>query len=213
MKFASQAAFFVLLTLACTHLSAQDSLATRCPPGQRIVENFPLLHYAEIPDIHHDNWTLKITGGVKKKLKMNWEAFSDLESVESISDFHCVTGWSRLDLAWRGVRIRDLLEMAGLKKSSRFITFYSYDGYITSLPIDACLGDDDILATHLDGELIKTDMGGPVRVVIPGKYGYKSALWIREIRLTRRQKKGYYEKQGYSNNADPWKEERFDFDQ
>ena len=104
-------------------LSAQEPCQKRrIPPGQRVVENFPLLHYADIPDLDHRNWSLKVSGQVKKRIALDWQQFSRLETVKSVSDFHCVTGWTKLDLHWEGVRLRDLLDAAGLKKPARFIT-------------------------------------------------------------------------------------------
>ena len=195
----------------CVTASAQETdQKIRIPPGQRVVKNFPLLHYTNIPDLDRARWHLKISGVVGERLDLGWEAFSRIPAIESVSDFHCVTGWTKLDNHWTGVRIRDLLAMAGLKPAARYITFKGADGYTTSLPISACMGDDDILATHLEGQLIETSRGGPVRVVIPEKYGYKSSLWVTELVLTRKQEMGLWEKQGYSNSADPWKEERFD---
>jgi DMSO/TMAO reductase YedYZ molybdopterin-dependent catalytic subunit len=144
-------------------------------------------------------------------MHLNWQQFSRLETVKRVTDFHCVTGWTRLDLHWEGVHIKDLLDAVQLKKSARFITFKSADGYTTSLPISECTGEDDLLAFKLDGQFLDNSKGGPVRVVIPAKYGYKSALWITEIVATKRQETGLWEKQGYHNNADPWKEERFNF--
>ena len=132
-----------------------------------------------------------------------------LESVEMVSDFHCVTGWTRLDNHWKGVRIRTVLQLAGPKESANYVTFVSVDGYTTSLPINECTGDEDILAFRWEGRDLDKDNGGPVRIVIPDKYGYKGALWIQELRITKEQELGYWEQRGYSNSADPWKEERY----
>jgi DMSO/TMAO reductase YedYZ molybdopterin-dependent catalytic subunit len=152
---------------------------------------------------------LTVRGEVSQKVRLDWKAFRALESVESVSDFHCVTGWTRLDNDWEGIRIRDLISLADPKSSANFITFHSYDDYTTSLAIDECTGDDDILAFVWENKPIGKDLGGPVRVIIPGKYAYKGALWIKEMVLTKKQEPGFWEKRGYSNSADPWKEERF----
>ena len=195
----------------CTlSLSAQqpDSLANRTPPGQRLIDDFPILRIGKIPDLNRDNWKLKVNGRVKKKLKLRFGDLMALDTLTSVSDFHCVTTWSRLDNHWTGVRIRTLLEAAGLKKDARFLTFKSADGYSTSLPIELCTGDDDMLAFRWEGVDLTAELGGPVRCVIPGKYGYKSAMWVTSIKATARDELGYWEKRGYSNSADPWKEER-----
>jgi len=191
---------------------AADSLQqkTRLPAGQRQTENFPILRIGEIPDLNRSNWVLEIKGEVRNRLKMTWNDFIQMDTVHAISDFHCVTGWSRLQNLWTGVRIRDILDRAGLKKGAKHIFFKAADGYSTNLMIADCTGDDDILAFEWEGKPITNELGGPVRAVIPGKYGYKSAMWITEIQVLKKEKKGYWEKKGYSNSADPWKEERYE---
>jgi DMSO/TMAO reductase YedYZ molybdopterin-dependent catalytic subunit len=181
----------------------------RIPPGQRVTTNFPLLHISTIPNLTRTNWTLHVTGECDKSLKLDWNAFMKMDTAGSVSDFHCVTGWTRLDNHWSGVRIRDILDQSKVRKSARYITFRSADGYTTSLPIQECIGDDDILAFRWEGKDLDNTTGGPVRVVIPEKYAYKSALWVIELQLTKDQETGYWEQRGYSNSADPWKEERY----
>lgn len=206
--------FFILLFFdifpAFSDLLAQDAESRRLPPGQKLIEDFPLLYIADVPDLNHDNWRLRIHGQVEDELEFNWHTFLSNDTLSTISDFHCVTGWSRLDNDWTGVRVRDVLEQVGVKSKANFVTFRSADGYTTSLPISECTGDDDILAFRWEGVLLEKDRGGPVRIVIPSKYAYKSALWIVEMELTKRQDWGYWEVRGYSNSADPWKEERYD---
>lgn len=182
----------------------------RIPPGQRPVENFPLLYFDEVPDLDRERWRLRVHGLVLEESKLDWEAFSSLDTVATVSDFHCVTGWSRLDNSWSGVRIREILHRAGVRPEARFVTFRGADGYSTSLPISECAGDKDILAFRWEGILLEKDRGGPVRAVIPAKYAYKSALWVVEMELTEKQELGYFELRGYSNSADPWKEERYE---
>ena len=182
----------------------------RIPPGQRAVDDFHILHIASVPDLSQDNWSLTVRGEVRQKIKFDWTAFKALDPVKSVSDFHCVTGWTRLNNHWEGVRIRDIIALADPTSPANFVTFRSYDGYTTSLAISECTGDDDILAFQWEGKPIDKDLGGPVRVIIPGKYGYKGALWIKELVLTKKQEEGFWEKRGYSNSADPWKEERFE---
>ena len=189
-------------------ISLTDSQRNIIPPNQRVGEDFYVLHYDKIPQIDRLNWKLKVHGAVKNKLNFNWDSFSRLDTVQSVSDFHCVTTWSRLDNHWVGVRIRDVLQMADPKSSAKYITFKGADGYTTSLAIDDCTGDDDLLAFRWEGRDLGNNLGGPVRAVIPSKYGYKSCMWLVEMKLTKKQKLGYWEKRGYSNTADPWKEER-----
>ncbi len=195
-----------------TVLPAGPELAQKkgdIPPGQRAVKNFPVLHIGPIPDLNWTNWRLEITGRVKDTLTFDWQTFIRLDTIQTVNDFHCVTGWSRLNNRWTGVRIKHLLEKAHADSSARFITFQAADGYTTSLPLDACSCDEDILAFRWEGKLIDKKLGGPVRVVIPEKYGYKSAMWLTKMILTKDEEPGYWETRGYSDSADPWKEERY----
>jgi DMSO/TMAO reductase YedYZ molybdopterin-dependent catalytic subunit len=179
------------------------------PPGQRAVNNFPVLHIGPIPDLDWTNWHLEITGLVADTLSFDWGEFLRFDTVQTVNDFHCVTGWSRLNNQWTGVQIKRLLKKATADTSARFITFQAADGYYTSLPLDACTGDEDILAFRWEGKLIDKNLGGPVRVVIPEKYGYKSAMWLTKMILTKDEEPGYWETRGYSDSADPWMEERY----
>lgn len=190
----------------CSSGSRQEK--TGLPPHQRETDNFPILHIGKIPDLNRDNWTLEVKGEVQNKIKMTWNDFIQMDTVHSLSDFHCVTGWSRTKNLWKGVRIRDILDKAGLKPKAKYVLFKAADGYSTNLKIEDCTGDDDILAFEWEGKPLPREQGGPVRVVIPEKYGYKSAMWVTEIVVLKKDKKGYWEKRGYSNSADPWKEER-----
>ncbi len=193
-------------TLQKTTKDCQDTL----PPGQRLSEDFIYLHYDHIPDLKRDTWSLKIDGRVNNKVILDWKSFSELDTVGIVCDFHCVTGWSRLDNHWTGVRLRDVLKLADPKSSAKYITFYGADDYTTSLPIEACTGDNALLTFRWEGKDLNNKMGGPVRVVIPSRYGYKSIMWLIRMKLTKRQIKGYWEKRGYSDSANPWKEERME---
>jgi len=204
----------LILVLTClSALWAQKNQSrpqkNRIPPGQRATTDFPLLHISDIPDLTRSNWTLEVTGECDEPFKLDWNAFTKLKTVATVSDFHCVTGWTRLDNHWVGIRIRNILKMSRARETAHFITFRSADGYTTSLPIEDCTGKDDILAFQWEGKELDKSRGGPVRAVIPGKYAYKSALWVVRLTLTKDQEPGYWEKRGYSNTADPWKQERY----
>lgn len=179
------------------------------PPGQREVDNFPILRIGDIPDLEKETWTLTATGEVQDTAVFTYDRLLELDTVEVVSDFHCVTGWSRRDNRWTGVLIRTFLDHIRLKPEARFLSFLAADGYSTSLPISECTGDQDMLAFRWEGKRLDKDLGGPVRVVIPGKYGYKSAMWLTEIRATAEKELGYWEKRGYSNTADPGAGDRF----
>lgn len=176
----------------------------RLPPGQWITSGFPVTTIGDVPEIDTLTWTLTITGDVENIQKYDWNDFTKIKSVESTSDFHCITSWSKLDIHWIGVRIRDILASAIPKSNANFVTFLGDDGYTTSLTLEECTGDDDILAYRWNGEYLAVKDGGPVRAVIPKKYGYKSAMWLVEMRLTEKREKGYWEQRGYDDEADPW---------
>jgi DMSO/TMAO reductase YedYZ molybdopterin-dependent catalytic subunit len=187
----------------------QDTLRTRVPPGQRVIQDFPLLHYSSVPELDRDTWRLKVAGSVKKPVTLTWADFCLLPQVTSVSDCHCVTGWTRLDNHWKGVRIRDVLAQVEPLASGRWVSFFGADNYKTSLPLSQCTGDDDILAFAWEGRDLVRETGGPVRAVVPGKYAYKGALWVVRIEVTETEEEGYWESRGYSRTADPWTEDRY----
>jgi DMSO/TMAO reductase YedYZ molybdopterin-dependent catalytic subunit len=180
----------------------------RIPPGQTVVDDFPNLYISDIPDLKRKNWQLSLVGASLDTV-LDWNAFSQLDTITVISDFHCVTGWSRFDNRWTGVLIRDVISLVQPADSVKFIIFYSADGYSTFLPIGECTGDRDLLAFRWEGQDLETETGGPVRVVLPRKYGYKSAKWIIKMVFSTEPREGYWESRGYSETADPWRNDRY----
>jgi DMSO/TMAO reductase YedYZ molybdopterin-dependent catalytic subunit len=150
-----------------------------------------------------------VDGEVEKRLKLGWEDFLKLPMVVSVSDFHCVEGWSVLDCRWEGVRFREIVNLVQPKASERFVVFECLDGYTTSLVLSDLMGDDVVLAYKLDGKALEPGLGFPVRLVVPGKYAYKSALWVSRVTFSVEKVLGYWEKRGYSDTADVWKNDRF----
>jgi len=193
-----------------THtVSSQDRTRPRVPPGQRVIRDFPLLHYSSVPELDRNTWRLVIGGKVKRPMTLTWAEFSSLPSIQPVSDYHCVTGWTRLDNHWTGVRIRDVLARSEPLDSARWVSFVGADEYKTTLSLAQCQGDDDILAYQWEGRDLTRETGGPVRAVLPGKYAYKSALWVIRIEVTQTEEDGYWESRGYSRTADPWTEDRY----
>jgi DMSO/TMAO reductase YedYZ molybdopterin-dependent catalytic subunit len=184
----------------------------RVPAGQTLVTNFPVLDLGVHPDIPPENWSLRIYGLVENEISLDWDAFHALPQVEDVSDFHCVTRWSQLDMNWEGVRARDILALAKPKPAARFVTLHSYDGYTTNLALEAILDDDVIIAHSVLGAPLSKSHGGPVRLVVPKRYAWKSAKWLKAIELHADDRPGFWEERGYHNEADPWKEERFSGD-
>jgi len=189
--------------------------AEKLPPGQRPIKR--LLRWGiDHPGIARSNpkidlrtYTLEISGEVEKPVTLRWDEVLRLPKVQSVSDFHCVEGWSVLNCKWEGVRFREVIELVRPEETARFVTFECADGYTTSLSITELSGEDVLLAYGLDDRPLEEGTGFPLRLVVPEKYGYKSALWVTKIRFTAKKELGYWEKLGYSDTADVWKNDRF----
>ena len=194
-------------------LAAKDD--KRLPPSQMAIKR--ILRWGEdhpgvtksIPKIDLKTWFLVVDGEVENPLRLAWEDFVKLPMVESVSDFHCVEGWSVLGCRWEGVRFKHLMSLVKPKDTAKSVTFECADGYATSLTLEELVGDDVLLAYKLDGEELEEGLGWPVRLVVPSKYAYKSALWVTRIKFTAKKEFGYWEVRGYSDTADVWKNDRF----
>lgn len=182
---------------------------SRLPPGQREVHNFPVLDLGLHPEVPLDQWRLKIHGQVENPVTLTWEEFMALPQFKDVSDFHCVTTWSQFDMQWEGVAFFTIAELVRPKPAARHVFFKSYDGYSTNNPLEVCLDDDVLIAHSWNGKPVSVEHGGPARVIIPKRYAWKGAKFIREITFLDRDILGYWELRGYSNEADPWLEQRF----
>lgn len=181
----------------------------RLPPGQHQVRDWPVLDLGIQPEIPTDRWSLRIHGLVEDQVTLDWPGFLALPQTGVTSDMHCVTTWSRYDNAWQGVSTRDLLALVRPRPEARFVMLHSHDGYDTNLPIDDFAAADALLATHWQGEPISRAHGGPVRVLVPHLYLWKSAKWVSRIELIEHDRPGYWEQRGYHMRGDPWPEERY----
>ena len=181
----------------------------RLPPGQHLTPGFPVLDLGIRPDIPLDQWRLEVTGLVENPRTFTWEEFNAIPPFEDVSDFHCVTTWSKFDVKWRGIAFFSLAEIVKPKPEEKFFIFTSYYCYTTNVSIDAAMDDDVLIATHYDGQLLTREHGGPARVIIPKLYAWKGAKFIRAIEFSAEDKLGFWEVRGYSNTADPWTEDRF----
>jgi DMSO/TMAO reductase YedYZ molybdopterin-dependent catalytic subunit len=184
----------------------------RLPPGQHLVKNWPVLDLGQTPSVSTDTWRLDVRGLVETPLTLKWVEFQGLEQSRKVSDIHCVTTWSRYDNEWKGVLTRDLLDLAMPKPEATHVMLTSYDGYTTNLPLEDFASEDAVLATHWEGEPITRDHGGPMRLVVPHLYFWKSAKWLRRIELMAGDKPGFWEQNGYHMYGDPWREERYSED-
>jgi len=181
----------------------------RIPPGQRLAEGFPVLDLGILPDVPHGDWRLLLLGQVRQEVELDWAQLQALPQCTDVSDFHCVTHWSRLDVAWEGVRARDLIALAQPLPEARFVTLHGYDGYTTNLPLTALLDPEVLVAHGVDGGPLAPEHGGPVRLVVPRRYAWKSAKWLKAMEFHAEDRPGYWEARGYHNDADPWQEERY----
>ena len=181
----------------------------RLPPGQRRVENWPILDLGVQPDVPTGRWRLTIDGLVENPVTWDWAAFRAQPAFRDTSDIHCVTAWSRFDNEWEGVSARHLLAVVRPKPEARFLVFHSYDDYTTNLPL-ADFADDDVLLAHSwQGKPLAREHGGPVRAIVPKLYFWKSAKWIRRIEFIAADRSGFWEERGYHDHGDPWTEERY----
>jgi DMSO/TMAO reductase YedYZ molybdopterin-dependent catalytic subunit len=178
------------------------------PPEQKVFESWPVLDLGEQPVIPLDRWELRVEGAVEEPLRLRWDDFLALPQVEDQSDFHCVTGFSRLDMTWRGVRFETVAALARPTSEATHVMVHASDGYSTNLPLEEALKPDVLLAHAVDGAPLPTEHGGPVRVVTPQLYAWKGAKWVSKLEFTTHDRRGYWEIRGYSNTAYPWREDR-----
>lgn len=186
-----------------------DPVRDRVPPGQRVVKDWPVLDLGVTPKPDLEKWRLRVDGAVENRLIWNWEDFLGQPQTRMTTDIHCVTGWSRLDNLWEGVTARHVLDLARPTADATHCVFYSRDGYTTNVRLDRFAAEDVLLAHRWEGEPLTQGHGGPVRVVMPRWYLWKSAKWLRRIEITTDDRPGYWEVRGYHNDGDPWKEERY----
>jgi DMSO/TMAO reductase YedYZ molybdopterin-dependent catalytic subunit len=190
-------------------LSGKPSGNARVPPGQHVVTNFPVLDLGVRPELTCANWSLRLYGLVEHEVSLDWTALAKLPQFKAVSDFHCVTHWTQFDLDWEGVRATEVLALARPLPVARFVTLHSYDDYTTNLPLDALLHDDVLIAHRVFGAPLTAEHGGPVRLVVPSRYGWKSAKWLKAIEFAASDHPGFWEERGYHDNADPWTEQRY----
>jgi DMSO/TMAO reductase YedYZ molybdopterin-dependent catalytic subunit len=184
----------------------------RLPPGQHLTDKWPVLHAGSVPEYRDlSTWTFRVFGEVEEPLELSWEQFGELPRATNVQDIHCVTRWSKFDTSFEGVHWRELAKLARPKQSSRFAIALAEGGFTANVPLSFLEREEALLATHGDGEVLAPEHGYPLRLVIPGKYFWKSAKWLRGIELSAVDKPGFWERYGYHNDADPWAEERYAF--
>jgi DMSO/TMAO reductase YedYZ molybdopterin-dependent catalytic subunit len=184
----------------------------RLPPGQYLTEKWPVLHAGDVPSYGDlSTWTFRVFGDVEQELELSWSQFSELPRSSNVQDIHCVTRWSRFDTAFEGVHWRELEKLCRPQPSARFVVAHAEHEFTTNVPLSFLEDERALLATHADGEPLTPEHGYPLRLVVPGKYFWKSAKWLRGLELTAADRPGFWERLGYHNDADPWREERYGF--
>ena len=181
----------------------------RLPPGQVLTDKWPVLHYGSVPKLDLSAWSFRVFGLVEREKRWTWEEFLSLPRVEVRNDIHCVTRWSKFDNLWQGVAVKDVLREAGVRTDARYAIAHAEQGFTANLPLAELLKDDVLLALKHGGEDLTPEHGWPLRLVVPNRYFWKSAKWIRGLELSASDRPGFWEQNGYHNDADPWKEERF----
>ena len=186
----------------------QDALP-RVPPGQFVTSGWPVLHYGGVPRFNPQTWDFRVWGLVENPITLSYEAFRALPQVEIATDVHCVTRWSKLGMSWEGVPMAHVLDLVEPKPEARFVIAHAEAGFTANLPIEAIMDDDVLLAHRADGHDLTPEHGWPLRLLVPKRYFWKSAKWLRGLEFTAEDQPGFWEQNGYNNSADPWKEERY----
>jgi DMSO/TMAO reductase YedYZ molybdopterin-dependent catalytic subunit len=181
----------------------------RLPPGQKLTDGWPVLHYGSIPDIELATWKFSIVGLVEDEVHFTWDEFIALPQTTLRSDIHCVTHWSKFDNDWTGVHIRDLMAHIGVKPEAKHVMLHSYGGYTTNVPLAELVDDDVIFAHSHNNEPLEKQHGWPLRLVVPKLYFWKSPKWVRGMVFMADEKPGFWEMYGYHIHGDPWAEERY----
>jgi DMSO/TMAO reductase YedYZ molybdopterin-dependent catalytic subunit len=183
----------------------------RLPPGQYLTEKWPVLHAGTVPDTDLATWDFRVFGEVENPFTLSWEQFTALPTREITTDIHCVTRWSRFDASFNGVHWSELAKLVQPKSSARYVLAHAEQDFTANVPLAALEDEEALLAYEADGEPLTPEHGWPLRLVIPKRYFWKSAKWLRGIELLDHDQPGFWERLGYHNEADFWKEERYSF--
>ncbi len=186
-----------------------DRVRPDAPPGQFVTDKFPVLTFGPTPRVDLDAWQFKVFGLVDEEITLDWQQFNDLPQVTLDAEFHCVTQWSKLQNTWQGILFTDVMKLVTPKLEAKFVMAHCYGGYTTNVSLDVMIDDDVMFAHSHDGAPLTPQHGGPMRLVVPKRYGWKSAKWVNGIEFMAEDEPGFWEMRGYHMAGDPWKEERF----
>jgi DMSO/TMAO reductase YedYZ molybdopterin-dependent catalytic subunit len=181
----------------------------RLPPGQYYTERYPVLHVGDVPELDLASWSLRVYGLVGRERTFNWGELREFPIVDVVVDIHCVTKWSKFDTTWTGVRVRDVLDACGVDARATHVLQHAAHEYTTNTPLADAMTENSLLAWSFGGQPLATEHGGPLRMVIPHLYFWKSAKWLRALELLDHDMPGFWERNGYHNVGDPWREQRF----
>ena len=184
---------------------------SRIPPGQYYTDKWPVLHAGSVPGVDAGAWDFRAFGLVRNPIRLSLDELIALGTQEQTSDIHCVTRWTKLDMPWKGVPMRAVLEQVQPLESARFVIAHAEQGFTANLPIEAVMADDVMLAYEADGQPLTPEHGYPLRLLVPSRYFWKSAKWLRGLELRTTDQPGFWERYGYHNDADYWREERYGF--
>ncbi len=190
-------------------IDARSAAATRLPPGQIITRKWPVLHYGTVPTVKLAAWRFEVTGAVERPLSLTWEELLAMPRRETLCDMHCVTRWSRYDNVFEGVPVQAVLERAGVRPEAAYVLVSAEQDFTTNLPLADLDRPENLLALSYNGEPLTPEHGGPVRLLVPHLYLWKSAKWVTGFRLLHEDSPGFWERNGYHMRGDPWREERF----
>ena len=186
-----------------------DRVRPDAPPGQFVTDKFPVLTFGPTPRIDLDAWQFRVSGLVDEEITLDWQQFNDLPQATLDAEFHCVTQWSKLQNTWQGILFTDVMKLVTPKPEAKYVMAHCYGGYTTNVALDVLLDDDVLFAHSHDGGPLTPQHGGPMRLVVPKRYGWKSAKWVNGIEFMAEDEPGFWEMRGYHMEGDPWKEERF----
>ena len=189
--------------------SARNEDDENAPPGQFVTEKFPVLTFGPIQSIDLDKWRFRIFGLVDEEVTLDWKQFMDLEKTTLDAEFHCVTQWSRLQNTWEGIAFTEVMKLVKLGPGASHVMVHCYGGYTTNMSLEVATDNDVLYAYKHDGAALEADHGGPLRLVVPKRYGWKSAKWVNGIEFMAKDAPGFWEVRGYHMEGDPWKEDRF----
>jgi DMSO/TMAO reductase YedYZ molybdopterin-dependent catalytic subunit len=190
-------------------VDVRDAVHDRLPPGQIVTRKWPVLHYGTVPAVNLATWRFEVTGAVERPLSLRWEELLDFPRRETVCDMHCVTRWSRYDNVFEGVPVQEVLARAGVKPGAAYVLVHAEQNYTTNLPLSDLDRPANLLALSHNGEPLTPEHGGPIRLLVPHLYLWKSAKWVRGFQLLEEDYPGFWEQNGYHMRGDPWREERY----